>query len=203
MTLWGRSSERRGTPTDFLVLGLGNPGAEYARSRHNVGFDVVDELARRRGVSLGKSRLSATVAETTFAEQRIVLACPTTYMNLSGEAAVALLRRYGVDEAQQIIVVQDELDLEPGIVRVKVGGGLAGHNGLRSLTQHLHTQDYLRVRIGVGKPPSKASGANHVLKKIPKAERELLDVAVQVAADAVESIVSIGVGLTMTAFNGR
>ncbi len=203
MTLWGRSSERRGTPTDFLVLGLGNPGAEYARSRHNVGFEVVDEMARRRGVSLGKSRLSATVTETTLSDKRLVLACPTTYMNLSGEAAVALIRRYGIDEATQIIVVQDELDLEPGVVRVKAGGGLAGHNGLRSLTQHLHTQDYLRVRIGVGKPPSKGGGANHVLKKVPKAERELLDVAVQVAADAVESIVSIGVGLTMTAFNGR
>jgi peptidyl-tRNA hydrolase, PTH1 family len=185
------------------VLGLGNPGAEYARSRHNVGFEVVDELARRRSVSLSKSRLSATVAESVFGDQRVVLACPTTYMNLSGEAAVALIRRYGIDEASQIIVVQDELDLEPGVVRIKAGGGLAGHNGLRSLTQHLHTQDYLRVRIGVGKPPSKAAGISHVLKKIPKAERELLDVAVQVAADAVESIISIGVGLTMTAFNGR
>jgi peptidyl-tRNA hydrolase, PTH1 family len=185
------------------VLGLGNPGAEYARSRHNVGFEVVDELARRRSVSLAKSRLSAIVAESLFGDQRVVLACPTTYMNLSGEAAVALIRRYGIDEASQIIVVQDELDLEPGIVRIKAGGGLAGHNGLRSLTQHLHTQDYLRVRIGVGKPPSKAAGINHVLKKIPKAERELLDVAVQVAADAAESIISIGVGLTMTAFNGR
>jgi peptidyl-tRNA hydrolase, PTH1 family len=203
VTLWGRSSERRGTPSDFLVLGLGNPGAEYARSRHNVGFEVVDELARRRSVSLAKSRLSATVAESLFGDQRVVLACPTTYMNLSGEAAVALIRRYGIDEASQIIVVQDELDLQPGVVRVKAGGGLAGHNGLRSLTQHLHTQDYLRVRIGVGKPPSKGAGVNHVLKKIPKAERELLDVAVRVAADAVESIVSIGVGLTMTAFNGR
>jgi peptidyl-tRNA hydrolase, PTH1 family len=203
VTLWGRSSERRGTPSDFLVLGLGNPGAEYARSRHNVGFEVVDELARRRSVSLAKSRLSATVAESLFGDQRVVLACPTTYMNLSGEAAVALIRRYGIDEASQIIVVQDELDLEPGVVRVKAGGGLAGHNGLRSLTQHLHTQDYLRVRIGVGKPPSKGAGVSHVLKKIPKAERELLDVAVQLAADAVESIVSIGVGLTMTAFNGR
>lgn len=203
MTLWGKGSGRRGTPSDLLVIGLGNPGAEYARSRHNVGFEVIDELAKRGAKALGRSREKATTAEVLLAGKRLALACPTTYMNLSGESGVLLVRRYGIESADQIIVVQDELDLPPGIVRVKAGGGLAGHNGLRSLTQHLHTQDYLRVRIGVGKPPSKDAGANHVLKKVPKAERELLDVAVQVAADAVESIAANGVGPAMTDFNGR
>jgi peptidyl-tRNA hydrolase, PTH1 family len=203
MALWGKGSERRGTPADFLVIGLGNPGAEYARSRHNVGFEVIDELARRGGTRLASSKLKATTVEALLAGKRLALACPTTFMNLSGESAVLLVRRYGIETAEQIIVVQDELDLPPGVVRVKAGGGLAGHNGLRSLTQHLHTQDYLRVRIGVGKPPSKDAGVSHVLKKIPKAERSLLDVAVQVAADAVESIAANGVGPAMTDFNGR
>lgn len=203
MSPWGKGSERRGTPSDFLVIGLGNPGAEFDRSRHNVGFEVVADVARRRSVSLKASKLKATVAEITVAGKRVALACPTTYMNLSGEAGVLLVKRFGIEQADQMIIVQDELDLPPGVVRVKAGGGLAGHNGLRSLTQHLHTQDYLRVRIGVGKPPSKDAGVSHVLKKVPKAERELLDVAIQVAADAVESIVAQGVGPTMTDFNGR
>ena len=180
------ASERRGTATDLLVIGLGNPGEEYARSRHNVGAEVVSELARRHGGHLKKSRARAMTTELTFAGRRLALALPITYVNLSGEAASALTRRYGVTDPERIVIVHDELDLPPGVVRVKVGGGLAGHNGLRSITQHLKTQDYARVRLGVGKPPSKERGADHVLRRMPKRERELLDVAVQVAADAVE-----------------
>ena len=124
-------------------------------------------------------------------------------MNLSGDAASSLIRRYRIDDLEHLVVVHDELDLEPGVVRIKQGGGLAGHNGLRSITQHLKTQDYLRVRIGVGKPPSKERGADHVLRRIPKRERELLDVAVQVAADAVEAIATNGLAAAMNDINGR
>jgi peptidyl-tRNA hydrolase, PTH1 family len=203
MALWGRSAERRGTPADLLVIGLGNPGSEYARSRHNVGEECVVELARRNGTTLGKSKEKATTTEVTIAGKRVALAFPTTYMNESGQAGQLLVKRFGIDDPAQIVIVHDELDLAVGVVRVKVGGGLAGHNGLRSLTAHLKTQDYLRIRIGVGKPPSKEAGANHVLKKVPKAERELLDVAVQVAADAVEAIAGKGVEAAMTDVNGR
>jgi peptidyl-tRNA hydrolase, PTH1 family len=203
MALWGRSAERRGTPADLLIIGLGNPGSEYARSRHNVGEECVIELARRHGTTLGKSKEKATTTEVTIAGKRVALAFPTTYMNESGQAGQLLVKRFGIDDPAQIVIVHDELDLAVGVVRVKVGGGLAGHNGLRSLTAHLKTQDYLRIRIGVGKPPSKEAGANHVLKKVPKAERELLDVAVQVAADAVEAIAAKGVEAAMTDVNGR
>jgi peptidyl-tRNA hydrolase, PTH1 family len=203
VALWGRSAERRGTPADLLVIGLGNPGSEYARSRHNVGEECVVELARRNGTTLGKSKEKATTTEVTIAGKRVALAFPTTYMNESGQAGQLLVKRFGIDDPAQIVIVHDELDLAVGVVRVKVGGGLAGHNGLRSLTAHLKTQDYLRIRIGVGKPPSKEAGANHVLKKVPKAERELLDVAVQVAADAVEAIAGKGVEAAMTDVNGR
>ena len=133
----------------------------------------------------------------------MALAFPTTFVNLSGEAAAGLVRRYGIEDPQQLVIVHDELDLPPGVVRIKEGGGLAGHNGLRSITQHLKTQDYVRVRVGVGKPPTKERGADHVLRRVPKAERELLDVAVQVAADAVEAIASDGAAAAMTTFNGR
>ena len=203
MGLLGRLGrpERRGTPADFLVIGIGNPGAEYTRSRHNVGAEVVEELARRTGVSLKRSKERALTAEATLHGRRAALALPQTYVNLSGESAQLLVRRYGIEDPTHIIVVQDELDLEPGVLRVKAGGGLAGHNGLRSLKQHLKTDEFLRVRIGVGKPPSKEHGADHVLKRIPKKERELLDVEVQRAADAVECIISDGVAAAMTRFN--
>lgn len=187
---------------DALVVGLGNPGKEYARTRHNVGEETVLELAKRAGDTLKAGRDKALVSESRLVGKRVVLAFPTTFMNESGQAVGALMRRHHLTEPTQLIVVQDELDLEPGIVRVKVGGGLAGHNGLRSITQHLHTQDYIRVRIGVGKPRSKEHGANHVLSRVPAADRTLLDVAVQRAADIVESILTDGVAAAMAKFNG-
>ncbi|MFM7535162.1 MAG: aminoacyl-tRNA hydrolase [Acidimicrobiales bacterium] len=188
----------------WLVLGLGNPGAEYEHTRHNVGADTVRALAHRAGQSLRSSRRDRSlVAEVRLAGSPVVLAFPQTYMNDSGEAARLLARHHGIDALGRVIVVHDELDLEPGIVRVKAGGGLAGHNGLRSLKQHLHGDAFLRVRIGVGKPRSAAQGADHVLKRLSSAARTVLDVSVQVAADAVEQIVAEGVEAAMTAVNRR
>jgi peptidyl-tRNA hydrolase, PTH1 family len=184
-----------------LVVGLGNPGKQYERTRHNVGAEVVDELARRGGVVLKSGRDKALAAEAVVRGIRVVLAFPTTYMNDSGEAVRPLMKRHGLAEPEQLIVVHDELDLLPGVVRVKAGGGLAGNNGLRSITAHLHTQDYLRVRIGIGKPPSKERGAGHVLSKLPPRERTLLDVAVQHAADAVEVILAEGVEAAQRVYN--
>ena len=205
MALFGRSerAERRGTPFDFLIVGLGNPGKEYARTRHNVGEEVVALLAKRCSVTLKAGRDKAMVAEVTIEGKRCVLAFPLTFMNLSGQSVGALARRYGIDDPAQLIVAHDELDLPPAQVRVKVGGGLAGNNGLRSITQHLKTQDYLRVRIGIGKPPSKEQGANHVLSRLGKAEREELDVSIQIAADAVEALVGRGPDAAMREFNSR
>ncbi len=194
---------RRGTPADWLVVGLGNPGKEYAGSRHNVGFEVVEVLARRHGARLKAGKERALVDEVRVDGQRVALAEPTTYMNLSGESVAPLVRRFGIDDPARLVIVQDELDLPTGRVRVKVGGGLAGHNGLRSIKAHLHTDAFVRVRIGVGKPPSKEHGADHVLRKVGKADRELLAVAVEVAADAVELIVAEGAESAMTTVNAR
>jgi PTH1 family peptidyl-tRNA hydrolase len=204
MGLLGRSGDAtraKSSAFDALVIGLGNPGKQYARTRHNVGEEVVVELARRGGESLKAGRDSALVAEVRLGSKRAVLAFPTTFMNESGQAVRKLVKRYGFAGHEGLIVVQDELDLPPGTVRLKVGGGLGGHNGLRSITSHMGTQDYVRVRIGVGKPPNKEQGAEHVLKKVPAAERQLLDVAVNVAADAVESILEIGIDAAMNKFN--
>lgn len=160
-------------------------------------------LAAAAGASLKAGKERALVAEITLGPARVALAFPTTYMNLSGESVVKLVKRYGIVEPTQLVVVHDELDLPPGVVRVKVGGGLAGNNGLRSITAHLKTQDYVRVRIGVGKPPSKEAGAGHVLSKVPKTERALLDESVVVAAEAVELIAAHGADRAMLEINSR
>ena len=188
---------------DWLVLGLGNPGRKYEHTRHNVGEDAVRLLAERLDANLRTGRNDAAVAETRIGDTRVVLAVPLTFMNESGRAAASLVKRFKFTDPERIIVVHDELDLEPGVVRVKAGGGLAGHNGLKSITSALSTQDYLRIRIGVGKPPSAARGADHVLSRIPAREREVLDVSVEIAADAVSSIVTRGAAETMQDINSR
>jgi PTH1 family peptidyl-tRNA hydrolase len=191
---------RRGTAADLLVVGLGNPGDEYARTRHNVGAEVVEILAARHGASLKKGKERARVDQVRIAGSLVALAIPLTYMNDSGLAVAALVRRYGV-APEQLVVVQDELDLPVGTLKVKNGGGLAGHNGLRSIKSHLHTDAFLRVRIGVGKPVSKEHGVDHVLKKFSKRERTEIDVVLEEAADAVELIVTDGVDTAMNRVN--
>lgn len=187
---------------DYLVVGLGNPGEAYARTRHNVGAEVVEILAKRHGARLRKSKDRALVGDVRIAGRHVVLAVPQTYMNDSGIAVGALARRHETTP-ERIVVVHDELDLEPAVLRVKAGGGLAGHNGLRSIKQHLKSPDFLRVRVGVGKPVSKDHGADHVLSRFGKREREAVDVTLELAADAVETIVADGVDVAMNRFNTR
>ena len=201
----GDRGERRGTPADLLVVGLANPGRDYEGTRHNVGAAAVHLLAERHGARLkGIRGVPASVDEVNVAGRRLALAVPTTYMNESGQAVRPLVRRFGLeDELEKLVVVHDELDLPPGRLKVKVGGGLAGNNGLRSIRDHLHTTDFLRVRIGVGKPPSKERGADHVLSRPGKRESLELEIAVQEAADAVELILSDGVERAMERVNAR
>ena len=184
-------------------MGLGNPGAEYARTRHNVGADVVQLLAERHGGRLRKGKELALVDEVRVGSARLALAFPQTYMNDSGRSVAPLVRRYGIEDLARLVVVHDELDLPLGKVQVKFGGGLAGHNGLRSIKAHLHDDGFVRVRIGIGKPPGGSDrGADHVLRAPSKRERTELDVSVAIAADAVESILAEGVVGAQNRFNG-
>jgi PTH1 family peptidyl-tRNA hydrolase len=195
-----RKSPRTGAAADLLVVGLGNPGEEYDKTRHNVGAEVVELLARRHGGKLRKQKERSLTDEVNAAGKRMALAIPLTYMNLSGESVAPLVRRYGV-EPGQLVVVQDEMDFELGRLQVKNGGGLAGHNGLKSIVAHLHTQDFVRVRIGIGKPPGSRQGADHVLRRFSKAERKEIDVTLEEAADAVELILAEGLDVAMNRFN--
>ena len=194
-------SPRTGTAADWLVVGLGNPGDEYAHTKHNVGADVVALLAARHGAKLRKGKERALADEVIVGGRRIALAVPLTWMNDSGESVRLLVRRYGV-EPEQLVVVHDELDLPVATLRVKAGGGLAGHNGLRSIKSHLHSDAFQRVRIGVGKPSSKEQGADHVLSRFSKRERAEIDVTLEQAADAVELIAADGVEAAMNRYNG-
>jgi peptidyl-tRNA hydrolase, PTH1 family len=195
---------RRGEPAstlDLLVAGLGNPGREYAATRHNVGFMVADELARRFGGSW-RAKFSGDLAEVRLEGLRLALLKPQTFMNESGRAVGGAARFFKV-EPEDLLVVHDEVDLEPGRLQARLGGGLAGHNGLRSVAQHLGTSDFARLRIGVGRPErgDPRPVADFVLSEFPP---ELdVDSLVARAADAVETIATEGLEEAQNRFNER
>jgi PTH1 family peptidyl-tRNA hydrolase len=161
-------------------------------------------LAARHGARLRRSAKEFSLAVDVRVDgSQVALAFPQTYMNESGRAVAALARRHAVTDAARIVIVHDELDLPLGRLQVKAGGGLAGHNGLKSIRDHLHTAGFVRVRIGIGKPPGRRQGADHVLRRPSRSEREELDVAVQEAADAVELIITGGTAAAMNRYNQR
>jgi peptidyl-tRNA hydrolase, PTH1 family len=190
----------------WLVVGLGNPGPAFASHRHNIGYRVADELARRTSVRFRVVRgMRAEVAESRLGlpgddAPRLIVAKSRTFMNESGWAVARLLAYYKL-EPSQMIVVHDELDIDPGQLRVKFGGGDNGHNGLRSIRTALRTGDFYRVRVGVGRPPGRQDPADFLLSDIPAGARETVAVEINRAADAVESLVLVGLDKTQSAFN--
>ncbi|WP_291479189.1 aminoacyl-tRNA hydrolase [Corynebacterium sp.] len=179
----------------FLVVGLGNPGAQYEGTRHNVGAMVLDELTGHCGGPAGppsfttNRKLNARVAETRIGDRRVILAVPRSFMNLSGGPVKALASYYRVP-ADSVVVVHDELDLDPGVVKLKTGGGLNSHNGLRDIAKSLGTRDFRRVQVGIGRPPGRMAPASYVLKPFSKSERTELPITL---ADAAELIVDLAV----------
>lgn len=193
MTALRRSSQRRGSASVLLVVGLANPGDEYDSSRHNVGGDAVRLVAARHHATLSLERHQrATTATIPTARGPVTLAVPTTFMNESGAAVAPLLRRTSLEDLTRLVVVHDELDLEPGRVQLKRGGGLAGHNGLRSIAQVLGSNDFVRLRIGVGKPRTKDEGADYVLARLRGARKVERDENVALAADAIDALIDEG-----------
>ena len=193
---------RRGEPAstlDLLVVGLGNPGREHARDRHNVGFRVVDELGRRHGVSF-KAKFNGRVAELRVGDARIALLKPNTYMNESGRCVQAAARFFRLPPGL-LLAVHDDVDLETDRLQVRMGGGLAGHNGLRSIAQHLGTQEFLRLRVGVGRPGrgDPRPVADYVLS--PFAPEDDVDAIVARSADAVEVLLRDGLAEAQMRFN--
>ncbi|MGB3371076.1 MAG: aminoacyl-tRNA hydrolase [Rhodococcus sp. (in: high G+C Gram-positive bacteria)] len=180
------------TAKTALIVGLGNPGSQYEATRHNAGFMVADVLADRIGAKFSSHKKSnSDIVTARLGDRSVIVAKPRTFMNLSGQPVAALARFYSVEPAD-IVVVHDELDIDFGAIRLKLGGGEGGHNGLRSITQHLGTKDYLRVRVGVGRPPGRMDPASYVLKPFSSAEHKDLGVICEEAADAAELVLRVG-----------
>ncbi|GAA2087202.1 MULTISPECIES: aminoacyl-tRNA hydrolase [Brevibacterium] len=192
----------------WLIVGLGNPGSRYAGTRHNIGYLVVDELLERMGAALTKTRFQATAASGRLPGSgglpgpRAVLMRAAAYMNESGQAAGALARFHSIP-ASHVIAVHDDVDLDFDTVRLKRGGGEGGHNGLRSLTRHLGTRDYLRLRAGVGRPPGRMDTADYVLARFSKDEQQTLPIFVSDLADAVEQLTAEGLEAAQQRFHSR
>lgn len=183
----------------WLVIGLGNVEARYARNRHNVGHMVVDVLAGRAGSRWSRHKARAQVVQARLGVMpggapgpRVILAKPASLMNVSGGPVKALAQFYGIDPATGLLVIHDELDLPAHELRLKRGGGEGGHNGLRSISQALGTRDYARLRVGIGRPPGRQDPADYVLSDFPARQRQELAVTLEQAADAVEAVVTRG-----------
>jgi PTH1 family peptidyl-tRNA hydrolase len=192
--------------TSWLVVGLGNPGPAFAAQRHNIGYRVAEELARRMGVRFRVARgIRAEVAEGRVGQpgadaRRLIMAKSRTFMNETGWAVTRLLSYYKLQPAQ-MIAVHDELDIDAGQLRVKFGGGDNGHNGLRSIRASLGTGDFYRVRVGVGRPPGRQEPADFLLSNFPASTRQDVEMEISRAADAVESLALLGLDRTQNAFN--
>ena len=186
--------------TAFLVVGLGNPGPGYAGNRHNVGQMVIDILAKRQSANLKSHKANAAVAETKLGSVRLILAKPLSYMNTSGGPVANLAKFYDVP-AENVIVIHDELDIPADEVRIKFSGGHAGHNGLRDIISALNTHDFIRVRVGIGRPPGQMETAAYVLKDFSSAEKKSLPVTLEIAADAVEAIATKGLQAAQQEFH--
>jgi len=188
--------------TRWVVAGLGNPGEEYSRSRHNAGFRVMDRIAKNKNARFDRRKFKGEIAETELAGVRALLVKPQTYYNGSGECLSAILGYYKVPPSQ-LIVVHDELDLESGRLRLKRGGSDAGNRGVRSVEQSLSTPDFIRIRVGVSRPPGERESKDYLLESMSPEARASLDASIQRAAEAVEAIIAEGLDRAMGRFNQR
>ena len=186
----------------ILVVGLGNPGSEYASTKHNIGYLAVDEIGKRVGIELKKKKFNGSYGEGFVNNEKLLLLKPETYMNRSGESVSSAAKFYNIP-TKNIIVIHDEMDLPTGSVRIKAGGGSAGHKGINSIVAYLGDRNFVRVRIGIGKPREKSRGASHVLSQFGIEEDALVRDSISRSADAVMEIIERGLEKAMNKFNVR
>ena len=186
----------------FLIAGLGNPGRQYEKTRHNMGFDTIDELIERHRIPQGGIAHKAMYGKGMIAGEKVLAVKPLTYMNLSGEAIREYVNYYKMDPETELIVIYDDIDLEPGQIRIRKKGSAGGHNGIKSIIAQIGTQNFYRVKVGVGAKPKGWDLADYVLGRFSSEERELVDKAICDAADAVEMILKDGIEAAMNHYNG-
>lgn len=186
----------------FLIAGLGNPGRQYEKTRHNMGFDTIDELIERHRIPQGGIARKAMYGKGMIAGEKVLAVKPLTYMNLSGEAIREYVNYYKMDPETELIVIYDDIDLEPGQIRIRKKGSAGGHNGIKSIIAQIGTQNFYRIKVGVGAKPKGWDLADYVLGRFSSEERELVDKAICDAADAVEMILKDGIEAAMNHYNG-
>ena len=186
----------------FLIAGLGNPGRQYEKTRHNMGFDTIDELIDRHRIPQGGIAHKAMYGKGMIAGEKVLAVKPLTYMNLSGEAIREYVNYYKMDPETELIVIYDDIDLDPGQIRIRKKGSAGGHNGIKSIIAQIGTQNFYRIKVGVGAKPKGWDLADYVLGRFSPEERELVDKAICDAADAVEMILKDGIEAAMNHYNG-
>lgn len=187
----------------YLVVGLGNPGKDYEKTRHNVGFDTADVLIDEYRIPQSGVKFKAMYGKGVIGGEKVLIAKPLTYMNLSGEAVRGLVDYFKIDVKEELIVVYDDIDLEPGHIRVRAKGSAGGHNGMKNIIQQLGTQEFARVRVGVGAKPKGWDLADHVLSRFSKEDRVLVDESIEKASKAVTCFVEEGIDAAMNKYNGK
>ncbi|MDD3218639.1 MAG: aminoacyl-tRNA hydrolase [Lachnospiraceae bacterium] len=187
----------------YLIVGLGNPGKKYEKTRHNMGFDTIDELIDKHNIPEAGKKFQALYGKGVLAQEKVILAKPLTFMNLSGESVREMVDYFKIDPEEELIVIYDDIDLDPGQVRIRAKGSAGGHNGIKSIIQHLGTQQFMRIKVGVGAKPKGWDLADYVLGQFSKEDRALVDDAIARSADAVEMIVRDGIDAAMNEYNRK
>ena len=187
----------------YIIVGLGNPGPDYRNTRHNMGFDAVEILARRSNIPTDFVKHKAMCGKGLVDGNKAILAMPTTYMNLSGESVRELVDYYKIDVSSELIVIYDDIDLDPGVLRIRKSGSAGGHNGMKNIVKHLGTNEFIRVRVGVGAKPKGYDLADYVLGHFTKDERAVIDKALEKAADSVCMIMNDGADAAMNKYNSQ
>lgn len=184
----------------YLIVGLGNPEEEYSKTRHNMGFNVINKLSEQYEISVDKKKFKGIYGKGVIENQDVILLKPQTYMNLSGESIQEIMHFYKID-IDKLIVIYDDMDIDVGVVKIRKMGGPGNHNGMKSVVQHLSTQKFARIRVGIGTPENKSDLITYVIGAIPKDEVEKLDKATSIAKDAVAEILKNGMDIAMNKFN--
>lgn len=187
----------------YIIVGLGNPGKDYKNTRHNIGFDVIDVIADKANISVMEKKHKALVGKGVFAGQKVILAKPQTYMNLSGESVRSLLDYYKVDETEELIVISDDISLPPGQIRIRKKGSAGGHNGLKNIIAHLGHDSFHRIKMGVGEKPKGYDLADYVLGDFDKVDRVIMDDAALDAMAAIKMIMTQGADAAMNHYNKK
>ena len=184
----------------YLIVGLGNPEEDYSKTRHNMGFNAINKLAKQVGIEVNKKKFKGLYGTGIIENEKVILLKPQTYMNLSGESIREIIDFYKI-KPEEIIVIYDDMDIEPGIIKIRKQGGAGGHNGMKSVISHLNTQNFARIRVGIGMPQNKEDSISYVIGAMKKQDEEILELATDKAKDAILEIIKNGIDKAMNKFN--